>query len=65
MAGTRRTTSKVPKAPKVHRERINVFVDLETIKTLDSLVMRHEVENRSAAVRYLARMYKRSTPEKR
>jgi hypothetical protein len=45
-----------PGSPKVHKERVNFYVDLATVKILDDLVeAMPEIENRSAAVRYLAR----------
>jgi hypothetical protein len=50
--------TKTPKPPRVHKERVNFYVDLETVKILDNMVkMKPELENRSAAVRFLARQY--------
>jgi len=56
-----KTRSKTPKPPRVHRERVNFYVDLATVKILDNLVKTQpELENRSAAVRFLARWYDRA-----
>jgi hypothetical protein len=50
--------TKTPKPPRVHKERVNFYVDLETVKILDNMVKaKPELENRSAAVRFLARHY--------
>lgn len=50
--------TKTPKPPRVHKERVNFYVDLATVKILDNLVKaKPELENRSAAVRFLAREY--------
>jgi hypothetical protein len=56
---TRQT--QIPRPAKVHKERLNFYVDLETVEILDDLVTdTPEIENRSAALRYLARLYKQS-----
>jgi hypothetical protein len=57
---------KKPKSSKPHRARVNFYVDDATVKVLDSLVNETpEIENRSAAIRYLARWYVSiHTPEK-
>jgi hypothetical protein len=61
MAKSTPKSPKIPRPPKTHKERINVYMDLETITILDDLVIQlPEIETRSAAVRYLARMYKLS-----
>lgn len=50
--------TKTPKPPRVHKERVNFYVDLATVKILDNLVSAMpELENRSAAVRYVVRQY--------
>jgi hypothetical protein len=61
MAKSTPKSEKVPPPPRVHKERINIYMDLETVTILDDLVLKlPEIETRSAAVRYLARMYKLS-----
>ena len=56
-----KTRIKTPKPPRVHRERVNFYVDLATVRILDNLVKTQpELENRSAAVRFLARWYDRA-----
>lgn len=53
-----RARTKAPKPPRVHKERVNFYVDLATVKILDNLVsVMPELENRSAALRFLARQY--------
>jgi hypothetical protein len=47
-----------PRPARPHRERVNFYVDDNTVQVLDSLVNdTPEIENRSAAIRYLARWY--------
>jgi hypothetical protein len=49
---------KKAKSSKPPRERQNVYLDAPTIKILNNLVTQTpEIENRSAAIRYLARWY--------
>jgi hypothetical protein len=47
-----------PAPAKPPRARVNFYVDDSTVKVLDALVNdTPEIENRSAAIRYLARWY--------
>ena len=49
---------KKSKARTPHRARVNFYVDPDTVKVLDMLVNEiPDIENRSAAIRYLARWY--------
>ena len=53
---------KRPKPARPHRARVNFYVDDETVATLDNLVNQTpEIENRSAAIRYLARWYEQTS----
>jgi hypothetical protein len=54
-----------PKHAKPRRERVNFYVDLPTMKILDSVVKSNpELDSRSAAVRFLARWYDRAAQGK-
>ena len=53
---------KKAKPSRPHRARVNFYVDPATVEVLDNLVNdTPEIENRSAAIRYLARWYEQTS----
>jgi hypothetical protein len=52
---------QAPKPAKPQRERVNFYVDPDTMRILDNLVeSMPDLDNRSAGLRFLARWYERT-----